>query len=153
MPSMAGPRQVCALEELHGDVGQIVFLASIKDRHDAGVLQAPRCFCLAKEPGSGVDECVALELFAEREGLDGNHASNLWVSSQVDHAHCPFANLPVYLIAAQHRYAGCGITWQARRWGGGNRCGCAGRGASFLLQVRPHTLVPCMGILVSLVVL
>ena len=110
----AGVRQVRAFEELHGDVGQIMLFARIKNRHDVRMLQTPGSLCLAKEARAGVDQRIAFKLLAQGQRFDGDHTADLGVAALIDHAHGTFAYLPVDLVAAQHGDGHACVTKQAR---------------------------------------
>ena len=95
--------QVLALEKLHGDVGQIVLLAGIEDRHNVLVLQPAGCLCLAEETLARIDQFVARELLAQGHGLDRHDTADLRVLAQIDHAHRALAEFLVDLVAPEHR--------------------------------------------------
>ena len=105
-------QQVLALEELHGDVCQIVFFPGIEYGDDILVLQSTGGFGFAEKPLARIDQFVTRELLAQCHGLDGNDTADLRVFTQVDDTHGPLAKLLVHLISAQHRFLDCAAVQQ-----------------------------------------
>ena len=112
--------QVGALDEFHGDVGKIVFLAGIIDRHDTGMCQASGCFCLAKEAVFHGLEFIVFEFLRQGHGLDSDDAGYLRVLAEIDGAHSALAEFTFDFISAEHGFfhaagieyqcaAGCGV--------------------------------------------
>ncbi len=94
--------QVPALQEFHGDEGQVVFLTGVEDGDDMGVLQPTGGFRLAEKALTRIRQLGAFELGAQRQRLDGHGASDLGVTPLVDHAHGAFAELFLDPVAAEH---------------------------------------------------
>ena len=68
-----------------------------------GWLQAPGGLGLAEEALLHLGQLVGLELLRQRHGLDRDHAADLRVLAEVDHAHRALAELLLDLVAAEHR--------------------------------------------------
>ena len=89
-----------------------MLLTCIKNCHNVLMLQATRSFRFTEETLARIDQFVAGKLLAERHGLDGHHATDLWVFPQVHHPHGALAKLFVDLVAAQHWFFHCAAVQQ-----------------------------------------
>ena len=95
--------QVLALEEFRGDVGQVMLLPGIKNRHDVLMLQAPGGFGFPEKARTGVCQRIAFKLLAQGHGFDRHHASDFAIFAQIEHTHRALTKLFFNLIAPQHR--------------------------------------------------
>ena len=101
---LAGIHQVFALEELHGDVGQVVLFTGIKYGDDVLMLQSPGRLRLPEKPVAGVSQLVTLKFFVQGHGFDRHHASDLGILSKEHFPHRTFAQLFFDLVAPQHGF-------------------------------------------------
>ncbi len=80
-----------------------MLLAGIEDGDDVRVVQPAGGFRLAEEALLHVGQFLFVEFLRQRHGLDRDHAVDLGVTAQIDHAHGPLAQFLLDLVAAQHR--------------------------------------------------
>ena len=111
--------QILAFKELHGDVGQVMLLAGIKNGDDVRMLQSPRSFGFAEKPRARINQGIAFKFLSQGQRLDGHDAADLGITPQIHHPHGTFANFAVNLVAPQHGHAHARVTGQAGCSGGG----------------------------------
>ena len=95
--------QVVAFQELHRDVGEVLVLAGIEDRHDVAMLQSPRRLGLAEETFARLGEFGAVELLRQRHRLDRHLAADLRIVAEIHRTHRTAPELSIDAVAAERR--------------------------------------------------
>ena len=98
--------EVVSVEQLHGDVADVLLLARVEDAHDAGVVQGPGRLRLAEKALLDLLHLGRAAHVVEHQGLDRDLPVDLGVLAQIDDAHRPAAQLLLDLVAAQGRLGG-----------------------------------------------
>ena len=92
--------QVAALHQLHRDVGRVLALAEVVDRHDVGVSQASRRLGFAVETRL-VFRPIRYGQLAQIDGLDRDGSLDQRVIGFVNDAHCALPQLAGDLVSPE----------------------------------------------------
>src|SRR5262249_22076091 len=95
-------------DELHGDVGRVVLLRHVVACDDAGMGQAPRRSCFAKQTLALFDALFGVADFAQADGLDCDFPPDGWIERAVHDPHRAATEFTEDLISAEL------IHWRSR---------------------------------------